>query len=370
MMHVFHTRMGVCGVDYLREALTSVKLLDSDASPGDSKPPKAVIAAARAIERHLGGSPQDLTGLAIDVAALPPFHRTVYEAARRIASGTTTTYGELAAAVGSPRASRAVGRAMATNPLLIVVPCHRVLASGGALGGFSAPGGAATKRKLLALEGAWPLVKSAPPPFDAARAVRHLSAQDDALGKHIERVGPLRLRVVPAPSLFFALGRAIIFQQLSGKAAATIHARYRLLFDDGVPEPEAHARLSDEQLRGVGVSASKARSLLELADKSLSGSLPSLGALGAMRDDEIIDALTAVRGIGAWTVQMLLMFSLGRADVLPADDYGVRKGFQRLHHAREMPTPAELTRHGERWAPYRTVASWYLWRVPSDNEPG
>jgi len=199
-------------------------------------------------------------------------------------------------------------------------------------------------------------------PFDPDLAVAHLRASDPVLARAIDEIGPFRMRLRPAPSVFAVLARAIVNQQLNGKAAAAIFARLCALFPRREPSARRMLRLSDERLRGVGLSGSKLLSLRDLAQKAEDGAIPTLAEIGDLPDDDIIEQLSKVRGIGRWSAEMLLMFRLGRPDVLPVDDYGVRKGFG-IAYDREMPSPKELAAFGERWKPYRTVASWYLWRV-------
>jgi 3-methyladenine DNA glycosylase/8-oxoguanine DNA glycosylase len=182
------------------------------------------------------------------------------------------------------------------------------------------------------------------------------------LARSIDDIGPFRMRLRPSPSVFAILARAIVNQQLNGKAAAAIFARLCALFPRGEPSARRMLRLPDERLRGVGLSGSKLLSLRDLAQKVEDGAIPTLAEIHDMPDEIIIERLSKVRGIGRWSAEMLLMFRLGRPDVLPVDDYGVRKGFG-IAYDREMPSPKELAAFGERWKPYRTVASWYLWRV-------
>jgi 3-methyladenine DNA glycosylase/8-oxoguanine DNA glycosylase len=179
-------------------------------------------------------------------------------------------------------------------------------------------------------------------------------------------VGELRLRTEPTQPTFQSLTESILHQQVTGKAAAAILGRFRAGFAEAgaFPEPGRVAEASDEELRAVGISRSKAAALRDLARKTLDGTVPSAERLVGMDDAEIIERLTEVRGIGVWTAHMLLIFRLGRPDVLPVGDYGVRKGFKKTFRSRsELPTPREIEARGERWRPYRTVASWYLWRA-------
>jgi 3-methyladenine DNA glycosylase/8-oxoguanine DNA glycosylase len=166
-----------------------------------------------------------------------------------------------------------------------------------------------------------------------------------------------------APSIFSALAQAIVYQQLTGKAAATIFARFCALFPGTDPTAEQLLAASEDELRGAGLSRSKLLSLRDLAAKTVSGEIPTLAEIRHMEDDAIVERLTTVRGIGRWTVEMLLIFRLGRPDVLPADDYGIRKGFARAYAQGELPARKEVETYGLRWKPYRTVASWYLWRL-------
>ena len=192
--------------------------------------------------------------------------------------------------------------------------------------------------------------------------LRRLSAADPALGRLIRRVGPCRLEPRPAEP-FRALSEAVVYQQLTGKAAATILGRVVALYAPRkYPTPQDLLKTPDSRLRGAGLSGGKARALKDLAAKTLDGTVPALRKLEAMGDGEIVERLTEVHGVGAWTVQMMLIFRMGRPDVLPTGDYGVRKGFARTFRGKALPTPAELEARGERWRPFRSAASWYLWR--------
>ena len=326
--------------------------------------PQFVRDAARLLRRHLAGDAQDLSALPLDLTVLGPFQKSVYEVVRTLPPGRTATYGEIAVRLGKPGASRAVGQALGKNPFLVVVPCHRVLAAGGAPGGFSAPGGLLAKQRLLALEGVTLAVDHGLP-FDPVAAVTHLRTRDRRLAKFIDRVGPLRLRPAQMQSPFEALLESIVYQQLTAKAASTILARVLALFRPRrYPRPGDVAAIPLEELRRAGLSGSKAAALKDLAAKALDGTVPaSVRALERLEDGEIVERLSAVRGIGPWTVEMLLIFRLARPDVLPATDYGVRKGFALVRGAKDLPSPKELLAFGERWRPYRTAASWYLWRV-------
>jgi len=250
------------------------------------------------------------------------------------------------------------------------VPCHRVLAASGKLGGFSANGGIATKLRMLSIEAARASGQGAlfegdgAFGFDPDLAVAHLRAADPALAKLIDEVGPFRMRLRSARSIFVALAEAIVYQQLNGKAAASIFARVCALFPvaQGLT-PELILRTSDQKLRGAGLSNSKLLSIKDLARKAVEGDIPTLAEAHRMDDEELIERLTQVRGIGRWTVEMLLISRLGRPDVLPVDDYGIRAGFGAVFRKRKFPAPKDLVKPGAKWKPYRSVASWYLWRA-------
>lgn len=199
--------------------------------------------------------------------------------------------------------------------------------------------------------------------FDPAVALAHLRGNDPHLGALIERLGPFALELKAAKSLFEAMLRSIVYQQLHGKAAATIHARVLALLEKhGGIHPDAVARAGDAELRAAGLSQNKLLAVRDLALKCREGTVPSLKMAHQLSDDELVERLTAVRGIGPWTVHMLLIFYLGRPDVMPTGDFAIRLGFKRLYRKRKDPKPEAILKHARRWQPYRSVASWYLWR--------
>lgn len=199
--------------------------------------------------------------------------------------------------------------------------------------------------------------------MSSTAARRALAKADPVLGRHMERIGAYRIKVDGLSSIYEALAEAIVYQQLTGKAAATIFGRVQQLGGGALPAPATLLGLDDDALRGAGLSRAKTAALKDLATHAHGGRLPTLAQARDLDDAALVERLTAVRGIGPWTVEMLLIFRLGRADVLPATDYGVRKGFQRVFHTRQLPTPAQVVARGERWRPHRTMASWYLWRA-------
>ena len=206
--------------------------------------------------------------------------------------------------------------------------------------------------------------------FDVDVAAAHLAKRDRKLGRWIDRIGPLDTTDWRRPfDTADSLARSILYQQLSGKAAATIVGRVELAVGSKKLTPEAFATVDDATLRACGVSGNKTLALRDLSLRAGRGEVPNSRELLSLHHDEIIERLTAVRGIGRWTVEMMLMFRLGRPDVLPVDDLGIRKGAQVLRRLDEAPKPKELIVLGERWAPWRTLASFYLWRIADLGKP-
>ena len=384
---LFDTAIGRCGIAWRNgdagATVAGVQLPESNESqtrsrmrrrfPGATEvvPPPIVQDAIDAIAALVAGEQRDLSDIVLDMDGVPDFHRRVYEAARTVPAGSTVSYGEIAKQMGDAGTARAVGQALGRNPFAIIVPCHRVVAANGKLGGFSANGGVTTKVRLLTIEaavnrGEGTLFEGDGLfPFDGEAAVDQICAADPVLAGLVDRIGPFTMKIDRAPSTFAALAEAIVYQQLTGRAAATTYARVCALFANGhrgLP-PNAVLRASDEKLRAAGLSNAKLLALKDLARRTLEGTVPSLAEVQSLTDDEIVARLSEVRGIGRWTAEMFLMFRLGRPDVLPVDDYGIRKGFAVALGRADLPTKDQLTEHGERWRPYRTVASWYLWQA-------
>ncbi|WP_348762223.1 DNA-3-methyladenine glycosylase 2 family protein [uncultured Salinisphaera sp.] len=200
--------------------------------------------------------------------------------------------------------------------------------------------------------------------FDPAVAQAHLAAVDPILGRVIAERGPYAPSTTAAPDVFHSLMRAIVYQQLSGKAAGTIHGRVlAALGAADAPGPRAILATDTDTLRGAGLSANKEASLRALAMAATAGELPDETRLADYSDAELIDAYSAIRGIGRWTVEMLLLFHLGRPDVMPIHDLGVRKGFAAVYGLAELPKPKALEAACEAWRPYRSVGSWFMWRA-------
>ena len=200
--------------------------------------------------------------------------------------------------------------------------------------------------------------------YDPVLACRHLAEVDPTLGALIARAGPYRLRPQPTLSLFAAVARSIVYQQLSGMAAATILGRVRAIYaPKRFPTPRDILATPPQRLRAAGLSAAKTAALRDLAERSLDRTVPTMRRVRLMSDEEVVERLIQVRGVGRWTAEMLLMFRLGRSDVLPVSDLGIRKGFALTFGSRSLPAPVTIERRAERWRPYRSAACWYLWRA-------
>jgi DNA-3-methyladenine glycosylase II len=202
------------------------------------------------------------------------------------------------------------------------------------------------------------------PPFDLQKAMQHLSAIDKKLAELISNTVPFQTDSDELQSPYEALLESIAYQSISGKAAATIFGRIKALSGNGrAPSPEQMLKLRKPVLRKAGLSGAKVLAMKDLAQKTIDGIVPTLEQAEKLSDEELVERLVSVRGIGAWTVEMFLIFRLGRPDVLPIHDLGVKKGWSVTYGKKYMPKPKELLKFGERWRPYRTVASWYMWRA-------
>jgi len=195
-------------------------------------------------------------------------------------------------------------------------------------------------------------------------AILFLTSSDKHLGRLIKQVGPCYLKPKKRRSPFESLVQSVAYQQLNGTAAATILGRVKALYPDKrFPTPDDLLATPDDKFRSAGLSQPKTAAIKDIARKTLDGVVPTSRAISKMSNDEIIERLTTVRGVGPWTVEMLLIFTLGRTDVLPVTDYGVRKGFAVTYGWKDLPTPKELLQEGEKWKPHRTTAAWYFWRA-------
>lgn len=194
-------------------------------------------------------------------------------------------------------------------------------------------------------------------------AVEHLRKRDARLKPWIDRIGPITLPPRRSRDPYRALLESIVYQQLHGTAARTIWNRVLALFDNRTPQPQQLLAIDDERLRAAGLSGGKTRSMKAVAASALAGEVPGARAIARMPETEIRESLTRIHGIGPWTVDMLLIFTLGRPDVMPLNDYGIRKGFMIAHRKRKMPTPGQLLEGSVPWSPYRTTAALYLWKI-------
>jgi len=377
---LFDTPLGVCGIAWnmggdsgieprviafqLPEAtvrLTASRIAGKSSAARARITPARIKALIERVKRHFRGDPQDFLDVAVDLDGPGPFAKQVYAAARRIPPGRTMTYGELAEAAGRPGAARAVGRAMGGNPVPLIIPCHRILAAGNRPGGFSAHGGLATKEKMLELEGATlgppPVIKSI---RDLKQAAGLLAKKDSRLARVLAQ--PIEFRLKPEHSPYEVLVEAVVHQQLSPKAAETILGRITGLYSGSrIPAPVELLKTPDERLRNAGLSRSKTKALKDIAAKTIDGTVPSPEVITSLADEAIIKRLTSIHGVGRWTVEMMLIFNLGRMDVLPVDDFALRKSIAGAYRMKQAPTPKQVSKLGELWRPYRTAASLYLW---------
>lgn len=200
-------------------------------------------------------------------------------------------------------------------------------------------------------------------PYDVPLAVHTLRQRDKGLAALMDRVGPFDLGLRDHKTPFQALLQSIVYQMISTRSAAATHDRVLKLFPNRYPSARGLLSIADQDLLGAGLSRAKARALRDLSERCLDGRVPYTSRLRRMTDDEVVACLQQVRGVGAWTAEMLLIFNLGRPDILPAGDLGIRRGFRMTYELTTDPAPGELLEHGERWRPYRTVAAWYLWRA-------
>ena len=324
--------------------------------PLRQRPRGTAGAVVRRLKAHLGGRLDALRDIPVDLSDQTPFAARILRALRRVEPGLVVSYGQLARRAGRPSAARAVGRILGANPVPLIVPCHRCLAADGALTGFSSPGGIALKARLLDGEGHV---------FDPTheRARRALMGRDPVLRRIIPRVGPYLLGLGLKAPAWDTLVRAIVHQQLSVKAGQTILGRVRTLTPgEALPTAREMLALPDDDLRAVGLSWSKVGYVKDLAARMDDGRL-ALRSLARLDDESAIASLTSVKGIGRWSAQMHLMFHLGRLDVLPVDDVGLQNAAARAYDLGDGLTAAQLAEFGDRWRPWRSVASWYMWQA-------
>lgn len=352
-LETFATRLGVMRAEWEEGRLVGLALApDLEADSGKPSP------FARRVEAHFHGAKDDFVDLCLKTETLTPFAQRVYQAAREISPGTVLTYGELAHKLASPGSTRAVGTALGRNPFLLVVPCHRIVGATANAGGFSAPGGLTTKSLMLAAEGYG--VESLWDPGEMERAHKQLRS-DPRLGPTVEKVGPCPLQPLYPRNPFAALARNVLYQQLAGSAARAIENRVKGLGSPPFPQPQEMLALPFDRLREAGLSGPKIAALQALSSVVLEGEL-KVEELKMLPDDQVVAEVSKVKGLGSWSAEMFLLFHLGRRDLLPVKDLGIRKGFQNIFASRELPTPAQMERWSRPWRPYRSLACWYLWR--------
>ena len=207
------------------------------------------------------------------------------------------------------------------------------------------------------------MAPASPYQYDPAEAIVHISKRDPDMRRLIECIGEFAPDMMPFSSPYEALTRSIVYQQLSAASAGAIHGRLLAAFAGNAhPTPGQVRSLDDDAIRAIGLSRAKTAALRDLSQRATDGLLPDRQAVAKLTDEQIIELGCAITGIGVWTVQMMLIFCLGRGDVLPATDLGIRKGFM-LTYGGEMPKPGAIVTHSEIWRPFRTVASWYLWQA-------
>jgi AraC family transcriptional regulator of adaptative response/methylated-DNA-[protein]-cysteine methyltransferase len=288
------------------------------------------------------------------------FQQRVWQALRTIPAGSIVSYTDVAAHLGLPKSVRAVASACAANTLAVAIPCHRVLRSDGTLSGYR--WGLERKQALLQREHKPQLPEALRTP-----ANEHLIACDPVWFALISKVGACGLapnaeRALRSP--YEALMRSIAYQQIHGRAADAILGRFLALFPaSAFPEPAAVLAVDAAVMRACGFSAAKTATLRGIAQKTLEGVVPTRAEAEKLSDEELIARITTLRGVGRWTVEMLLMFTLLRPDVLPIDDFGVREGWKVLKALPQQPKPKALAEVGRAWAPWRSTAAWYLWRA-------
>jgi O-6-methylguanine DNA methyltransferase len=370
--YAFPTDIGTCGIVQTSKGICQLLLPEKDDETLHAKllaasgvatidhTPKRHRAIQR-LQKHLSGQPQDFSPLKLDWDDRSAFAQRAYRQLRKVAAGDVTSYGELAKKMGSPKGSRAVGAAMGRNPIPVIVPCHRVLGGNGDLGWFSAHGDISTKLRLLTMEG-FPTERLHAP------GLRHLRRCDERLAGEISRRPILPPTTNDGRDPFIALARAIVHQQVSTKAGASIFNKLiAQVGKRGALNPQWVLNAGSERLRGAGLSRQKASYLIDLSEKKVQREIP-FSRLAMMDDERVVDALTTVKGIGRWSAQIFLLFHLGRLDVFPLDDLGVKKGFQSVYGLKDLPTAAQMSLQAEAWRPYRSIASRYLWRAADRNK--
>ncbi len=367
-MHVFDTSIGRCAIGWTKKGIDMCRLPANEDDElvhilhsGFPKreivkiPPKEIRKVKKRIQGHFKNKNDSLVDIKLDLSSASPFGQKVYKALRKIPPGQTITYGDLAKNIGKPKSARAIGRAMGTNPIPIIIPCHRVLAKAGKPGGFSAPAGISMKIIILHKEGVIFNKKH-------EKGMRFVEKSNPLFEKIVKNVGPYTAPYGSISRPYESLVNSIMYQQISVKAASSIARKFIAMYGDGkYPVAKVMKELNDAEFREAGVSRQKAGYLRDLATKVSNGDV-DLRRISRMDDEKVISELTKIRGIGRWSAQMFLIFHLGRLDIWPVDDLGLQKGVQKVLNLKEKPDKKSLVEIGRRWAPYRSIATWYLWR--------
>jgi len=364
---IFPTSEGFVGLGWTRRGVRNLVLGMSEESitsslekscgdlPQLKRANSNIAPLVKRIKAHLKGRNDDFLDIPVQYPAVGEFSRKVLRRLRKVPPGAVVTYGELAALCGNPKAARAVGGIMGANPVPLIIPCHRCMGKDGSLTGFSTEAGIDLKARMLFREG---YVANR----EYAAGIAHLRKVDPLMKRIIALAGPYRaLPDKPKPA-WDSLVTAIVHQQLSVKAGATIAGRVQNLSPGkSFPTPAQVLEMKHEDLRGAGLSNQKVSYVQDLAEKVQTGEL-NLRRLRTMSDEDVITELTKVRGIGRWSAQMHLIFHLGRLDVLPTGDLGLQVAAAKGYGLEKYATEKELKEIGARWAPYRSMASWYLWQ--------
>ncbi len=366
-LFIFETSQGPVGLTWTRKGINRLILgLDAEATTQELAQafpnlPKVrrvqgdMTLLVKRIKAVMRGSGDNFLDVPVDLSGQGEFSLAVLKRLRKVLAPKVVTYGELAAHCGKPKAARAVGRIMGANPVPLIVPCHRCLGKDGSMTGFSTEGGIDLKARMLFREG---YVANQ----EHAAGLDHLRKVDPVMRKIIKVVGPYRaLPDKPRPA-WDTLVTAIVHQQLSVKAGRTIAGRVQDLSPgSGFPTPAEVLDMKHQDLRAAGLSNQKVSYIQDLARKVEESSL-KLNSLRRMDDEAVIQELIKVRGIGRWSAHMHLIFHLGRLDILPTGDLGIQIAAARFYGFEEYATVAQLEEIGAKWAPYRSMGSWYLWQ--------
>ncbi len=365
--YVFETSQGAVGLVWTPKGINrlilgmtaenTAEVLSDDCpnSPTVKRVQGDLALLVKRIKAVMRGKIDNFEDIPVDFSGLGGFSLAVLKRLRKVKAPKVVTYGELAALCGKPKAARAVGRIMGANPVPLIVPCHRCLGKDGSMTGFSTEGGIDLKARMLFREG---YVANT----EYAAGIKHLRRVDPVMRKIIKEVGPYRALPDKKRPAWDTLVTAIVHQQLSVKAGQTIAGRVQALSPgSGFPTPTEVRGMLHQDLRAAGLSNQKVSYIQDLAIKVDEGLL-KLNSLRSLDDEAVITELIKVRGIGRWSAHMHLIFHLGRLDVLPTGDLGIQIAAARFYGLKEYATAAQLEEIGARWAPYRSMGSWYLWQ--------